>query len=442
MEHSKSVNLDSIKNYSDYYKNNQISKIATKALSKSSIDNICYDLDNAKKMNHKFSVDIQTMAATDQKSSNRCWIFSSLNILREKIAKDLNISNFELSQNFISFYDHLEKANYFLENIIETANRPLNDRLVNSLLSYPMSDGGWWDMFVGLYKKYGVVPKEAMPETYQSNHTFAMNDIISSQLRKDAAILRKQISEKKDISEVRKLKDNMLKDVYNIIAVCFGNPPETFDFEYVDKDKNYHIDKNLTPHEFYEKYIGADLDNIVSLINAPMENRPFNKTYAISYTGSVIEGRPVKFLNLTIEELKEAAIKQLKNNEPIWFTCDCGKYANRDEGIWDTAMYDYESPFSVEFEMNKGDMMAYRESSPNHAMTLTGVNLVDGKPDKWKVENSWGTEKANSGYHIMSDDWFDKYVYIVCIDRKYLSDEQNKLYDQEPIMIDPWDPMA
>ena len=438
----RAINSANIKNFSDYYKNNTVSKVATKAMSKTSIDDVCYNLDGAKKMNHKFSDEIKTMAATNQKSSARCWIFTSLNILREKIAKDLNLANFELSQSFTSFYDHVEKANYFLENIIETADKPLTDRYVSSFLYYPVSDGGWWEMFTGLCKKYGVVPKEAMPETYQSEHTSSMNSVINSQLRKDAIILRKMVAEKKDIAEIRKVKDDMLKDVYNIVAVCFGNPPETFDFEYVDKDGNYHADRNLTPHSFYDKYIGANLDNIVSLINAPMEDKPYNKTYSIAYTGSVIEGRPMKFLNLTIEELKQAAIKQLKDGQPIWFTCDCGPYGNRDEGIWDTALYDYESPFSLDFEMSKADMMAYHQSSPNHAMTLTGVNLVDGKPDKWKIENSWGTEKANSGYFIMSDDWFDKYVYIVCVDRKYLSDEQNKYFDQEATIIDPWDPMA
>lgn len=442
MENTKSIHFDNIKAFNNYYQNNSVSKVATKAMSKTSVDDVCYDLNHTKKMNHKFSIDIPTMPATNQKSSSRCWIFSSLNILREKIAKDLNLSNFELSQNYISFFDHLEKANYFLEGIIETAEKPVEDRMVSWLLSCPVSDGGWWEMFVGLCQKYGIVPKEAMPENYQSCNTDSMNKIINMQLRQDAIILRKAIAEKTDISAIREMKNDMLKTIFNIISICLGNPPETFDFEYVDNDKNYHVDRNLTPRQFYDKYVGKDLDNIVSILNAPNEAKPYNKTYLISHAGSVVEGKPVKFLNLTMDEMKAALIKQLQNNELAWFTCDCGQFINRQEGIWDTAMYDYETPFSLNVNMSKAEMLDYRQSAPNHAMLITGVNLVDGKPDKWKIENSWGTEKGNGGYYIMSDDWFDKYVYIACVDKKYLTEEQRNLFEQEPVILEPWDQLA
>lgn len=442
MDNSKAISLENIKEYRNSYKNNPVSQVATKAMSKTSVNDVCYDTEHAKKMNHKFSIDVPTLPATNQKSSSRCWIFASLNILREKIAKDLNLSNFELSQNFMSFYDHLEKANSFLENIIATADTPTDDRYVNMLLSYPVSEGGWWEMFVGLCKKYGVVPKEAMPETHQSSNSSSMHMVLNMQLREDAMVLRREIAAKKDIAYIRELKNNMLKRAYNIIAICLGNPPETFDFEYVDKDNNYHIDRNLTPHEFYDKYIGRNIENIVSLLNAPTPTKPFNKTYVISNAESILGSNPVKFLNVTIDELKEAIIKQLKDNDLVWFTCDCGPYGNRDEGIWDTGIYDYETPFGLELSMDKGEMLEHRQSAPNHAMLITGVNLVDGKPDKWKIQNSWGSEKANSGYFIMSDDWFEKYVYIACVDKKYLTESQKELFDQDPIILPPWDVLA
>ena len=439
MENEKSIHLDHIKDYRNYYQNNQVSKVASKALSKTDIKDVCYDLNRTKSMNHKFSVEVQTLPATNQKHSARCWIFSALNILREKIAKDLNLAEFELSQNFVSFYDHLEKANSFLENIIETADRPTEDRLVRWFLESPVSDGGWWEMFVSLCQKYGVVPKEAMPENFQSENTAPMNNIISTQLRQDAIILRKAIADGKDMAEIRQMKDEMLKSVYNIIAICLGNPPETFDFEYVDKDKNYHADRNLTPKQFYDKYLGHDLDQIISVMNAPSSTKPYNKTFLLNYGGSLEGGRDIKLLNLEMADMKAALIKQLEAGEIAWFSCDCHPYGCRAEGIWDTKMYDFDTPFSLDVHMSKEEMLDYRQSSPNHAMVITGVNLVDGKPDKWKIENSWGTETTNKGYYIMSDEWFDQYVYVVCLNRKYLTEEQSNLFDQEPIPMDPWD---
>ncbi len=437
-----SISLENIREYRKSYLDNPISKIMTKAVSKAGVNDICYDTEHAAKMNHKFSVDVPTMAATNQKSSGRCWIFAALNILREKIAKDLNLADFELSQSFISFYDHLEKANTFLEHVIETAASPTEDRYVDRILANPVGDGGWWEFFVGLCRKYGVVPKEAMPETQQSGSSASMNMLLNMQLREDALVLRREIAAGKPEDEVRSLKNGMLSRVYNIIAICLGNPPESFDFEYVDKDKNYHADRNLTPREFYSKYLGTELENIVSILNAPTASKPFYKTYVISHEESIYGSNPVKSLNLPMEEFKAAVIRQLQAGEPIWFSCDCHPYGNREEGIWDTGIYDYVTPFGLELKMDKGEMLEYHQSAPNHAMLLTGVNLVDGKPDKWKIQNSWGTDKANKGYYIMSDDWFDKYVYFASVDRKYLTREQDTLFEQEPVVLPPWDVLA
>ena len=440
MDHS--INLESIQQFRSRYEANPMSQVATKAACKTAVNDICYDSQHARLMNHKFSVDIPTMSVTNQKSSGRCWIFASLNILREKIAKDLKLADFELSQNYISFYDHLEKANTFLEHVIETADAPTDDRYVAHILSSPVGDGGWWEYFVGLCRKYGVCPKEAMPETYQSTNTASMNMLLNMQLREDALTLRQAAAAGKDAEALRAMKDEMLSRAYNILAICLGNPPEAFDFEYVDKEKAYHADRNLTPKAFYDKYIARDIENIVSLLNAPTETKPFHKTYVIQHEESIYGQNPVKSLNVPMEEFKAAVIRQLEAGDPIWFSCDCHPFGNRDEGIWDTGLYDYVTPFGLELKMTKGQLLDYHQSAPNHAMLLCGVNLVDGKPDKWKIQNSWGTDKADKGYYIMSDAWFDQYVYFASIDKKYLTEEQRALYEQEPIVLPPWDVLA
>ena len=442
MNQSKQISMDNIKDFDQYYKNNTLSQVATKAVSKIDLKDACYNIPAAAKMNHKFSIEVQTLPVTNQKSSGRCWIFSGLNILREKIAKKLNLENFELSQNYISFYDHLEKSNSFLELMIECADKPLNDAALAEYLRYPLGDGGWWEMFVALSKKYGVVPKEAMPETHQSSNTGEMNYLICRQLRQDAMMLRNAIADKKAPEEIHDMKLLMLREIYNLLCICLGNPPESFDFEYVDKDKNYHADRNLTPKQFYDKYLGDDLEQIISVINAPVEDKPFGKPFIMPSTSIMPEGKPLKMLNLAVEDIKAALIKQLQAGDIAWFCCDCGHFGDRKEGIWAADLYDYDTPFSLDYHMTKGEMMQYREISPAHAMVITGVNLVDGKPDKWKIENSWGPETPNKGYYIMSDEWFDRYFYTASINRKYLTEEQCKAFDQEAPVLDHWDPLA
>ena len=439
---SKSIDGEVLQAFRKNYEENKISQIATKAVSKAAINDICYDTQHAKRMNHKFSVEVPTMTACNQKSSGRCWIFAALNILREKIAKDLNLSEFELSQSFMSFYDHLEKANTFLEHIIETAGISMEDRYVYNLFASPIGDGGWWEYFVGLCCKYGAVPKEAMPETYQSQNSASMNMLLNMQLREDAMTLRREIAAGKELQEIRSMKNDMLNRVYNIIAICLGNPPETFDFEYVDKEKKYHADRGLTPKSFYDKYIARNIENIVSILNAPSREKPFYQTYVIDREESVYGVSPVKSLNIPMEEFQAAVIRQLEAGDPIWFSCDCHPNGSREEGIWDDGLYDYASPFGLDLHMDKGQLLDSHQSAPNHAMLLCGVNLVDGKPDKWKIQNSWGTDKANKGYYIMSDSWFQKYVYFASIDRKYLTEEQNRLYDLDPVILPSWDVLA
>ena len=438
MDHTSSISPDQLRAFRSSYTASTLSRVATRAASRQAINDICYDTDHAKQMNQKFSIDNPTMTACNQKSSGRCWIFAAMNLLREKAAKELHLEELELSQSYISFYDHLEKANTFLEHILETGHAPLDDRYVSMLLSEPIGDGGWWEYFVGLCLKYGVVPKEAMPETYQSSHTETMNMLLNMQLRKDALLLRKELASGKSRQEVQKLKDSMLARVYNVLAISLGNPPEIFDFEYVDKEKAYHADRNLTPRAFYDKYIGRDLRNIVSIMNAPVSSVPYYRTCYTRGEESIYGTYPSKRLNLPMEEFKAAVIRQLEAGDLVWFVCDCDYYGSREEGIWDTGLYDYESLLGLDLSMAKQDLLQYRQCSLNHAMLLTGVNLVNGRPDKWKIQNSWGTENGEKGYFIMSDDWFDRYVFTASIDREYLTERQWEQFLQEPLVLPPW----
>ena len=442
MKPETTVTADDLQTFRQAFNRDPAAKIAARAASRTALDQICYDPAHAKHMNHKFSLEIPTMEACNQKHSGRCWIFSALNVLREKTAKDLDLQNFEFSESYISFYDHLEKANTFLIHIMETWQSPLDDRYVSRLLSEPIGDGGWWEYFSGLCSKYGLVPKDAMEETYQSEHTDTMNMLLNMQLRKDALTLRTALQQGKSPEILQDMKKAMLSRVYRVLSVCLGLPPQTFDFEYVDSRQNYHADRNLTPLSFYEKYAGRNLQDMVSILHAPISQVPFYETCYTQGEESIYGSFQAKRLNLPLEEFKEAVIRQLQAGEPTWFVCDCDYFLSREEGIWDTGLYDYEALLGLDLSMSKEQLLQYRQCSLNHAMAFTGVNLVDGKPDKWKIQNSWGTEDGRKGYFICSDAWFDRYVFTATIDRKYLTETQWQQFCREPLILPPWNVLA
>ena len=388
-----------------------------------------------------FSIELKDIGKiTNQKASGRCWLFAALNTMRYEVIHKLNLDNFELSQNYQMFWDKLEKANYFLESIIQTADEPLDGRLVNFLIGAPMQDGGQWDMYAALADKYGCVPKYIMPETFHSSNTRMMNRLLTFKLREDADILRAAVRDK--AKNIGKLKEKMLQEVYNVLVICLGEPPATFDFEYRDKDGNFKRDAGLTPKSFFKKYIGLKLSDYVSIINAPTEDKPYNKTFTVAFLGNVVGGREVKYLNLPSEELKKLAIAQLSDNKPVWFGCDVGQMSTRDTGLMALNAFDYESATGLSFSFNKAQRLDYCMSGMSHAMVFQGVNLVDGKPNRWKVENSWSEKSGQDGYFIMSDAWFDEYNYQVVVNKKYLTPKQRKAFEQKPIVLKPWDPMG
>lgn len=389
-----------------------------------------------------FSVDVTTGKVSNQKQSGRCWMFAALNTFRHKMLNDFNLKEFELSQNHTFFWDKYEKANYFYENILATANEPLTSRKVAFLLQTPQQDGGQWDMIVSIFQKYGVVPKTVMPESSNSSNSRDLNNYLNKKLRKDAVALRQLVAEGKTAEDIQTAKEAMLEDIYRFLATSLGTPPETFDFEYRDEDKNYHIDRNLTPQSFYEKYVGVDLDDYVSIINAPTADKPYNQSYTVEMLGNVVGGKEVKYLNVDMPTFKKLAIAQLEQGESVWFGCDVGQSSTRDTGIMALDAYDINDLFDIDFTMTKAERLDFGESLMTHAMVLTGVDLIDGESTKWKVENSWGEKVGTNGFFVMSDAWMDEYTYQIVVRKEFLTAEQLAAFEAEPTVLAPWDPMG
>lgn len=389
-----------------------------------------------------FSIDLATGKVANQKQSGRCWMFAALNTFRHKMLTSFQLKDFELSQNYTFFWDKYEKANYFYENILNTAEQPTTSREVAFLLQVPQQDGGQWDMIVSLFQKYGVVPKSVMPESSNSSNSRDLNNYLNKLLRKHAVLLRQMVAEEATEEEIQANREAMLQEVYNLLAISLGTPPTEFDFEYRDEEKNYHLDRNLTQQSFYEKYVGVDLDEYVSIINAPTEDKPFMKSYTVDMLGNVVGGKQVKYLNLEMDEFKELAVKQLEQGESVWFGCDVGQSSTRDSGIMDIDAYDVEDLFDVDLMMTKAERLDYGESLMTHAMVLTGVDLIDGQAKKWKVENSWGEKVGEKGFFVMSDEWMDEYTYQIVVRKEFLSEEQLAAFEAEPTVLAPWDPMG
>ena len=413
-------------------------KVLQRCLAKNSIDSSTYVLENETNDGFMFSIDIPTMSATNQKQSGRCWIFAGLNLLREIIAKKYNIESFELSQNYVAFYDKLEKINYALESLIQLKDRDNDDRVVNWVLSNGIADGGQWDMLVNVIEKYGVVSKSAMLETAISSETRTINYLINAMIRK----FNEKIRNENNSKEVQKIKESTMKDAYNLLCTCFGTPPTKFDFEYVDKNKVYHLERDITPLDFYKEYVSDTLKDYVSIVNAPTKDKPYNEVYTVDYLGNVIGGKEIKYLNLEMSEFKKLVLKQLKDKELVWFGSDCARYGDRPNGLWDDKLFAYDESFGIDFTLSKESALDNRHSAMNHAMVITGVNLVDDKPTKWKIENSWGTSAGNKGYYMCSDTWFDRFVYQAVVNKKYLSAKQKKCLEKEVRHLKPWDPMG
>ncbi|MFW6281081.1 MAG: aminopeptidase C [Halanaerobium sp.] len=441
----KIINFEQLDKFSANFKSRENSKIIANAVMKNGINNTALNNDSVRNMHHDFSEEIDVGKVTNQKKSGRCWMFAALNNIRYSISKSLDIKehDFELSQAYTMFWDKLEKANYFLENIITTAELEQDSRRVMWLLNEPTNDGGQWDMFTALIEKYGIVPKYVMPETYHSSNSQLMNKILSLKLRSQAKILRDDYKLGADKESLREEKEDLLSEIYSILAYFLGEPPQNFDFEYKNKDGEFFRDPKLTPLEFYNKYSGIKMKDYLSIINAPTDDKPFNQTYTVEFLGNVKEGQQIHYLNLPIEKLKELTKAQLKDGEPVWFGCDVAQWSDRELGIMDTDLFNYQEVLKTEFIFDKGARLEYGESVLTHAMVFTGVNLDENdQAERWKVQNSWGEKVGEDGFFIMSDNWFDEFNYEVVINKKFVSDKIMEDYKKDPVILKPWDPMG
>ncbi|HEL1620460.1 aminopeptidase C [Streptococcus suis] len=390
-----------------------------------------------------FSIDLTKDAVSNQKASGRCWMFAALNTFRHKLISDFKLENFELSQAHTFFWDKYEKSNWFLEQIIATADQEIGSRKVKFLLDTPQQDGGQWDMVVALFEKYGVVPKSVYPESISSSASRELNQYLNKLLRQDAQILRDLLAKGASSKEVQIQKENLLQEIFNFLAVNLGLPPRSFDFAYRDKDNLYHRDTNVTPQAFYEKYVGLKLSDYVSIINAPTTDKPYNKSYTVELLGNVVGAPAVRYLNVEMNRFKELAIAQLKSGESVWFGSDVGQSSNRQTGIMATNTYDFSSGLGIHFHQDKAGRLDYSESLMTHAMVLTGVDLDDNEqPLKWKVENSWGDKVGDKGYFVASDSWMDEYTYQIVVRKEFLTQEELAAYQAQPQVLAPWDPMG
>ncbi|MBO3838894.1 aminopeptidase C [Streptococcus suis] len=390
-----------------------------------------------------FSIDLTKDAVSNQKASGRCWMFAALNTFRHKLISDFKLENFELSQAHTFFWDKYEKSNWFLEQIIATADQEIGSRKVKFLLDTPQQDGGQWDMVVALFEKYGVVPKSVYPESISSSASRELNQYLNKLLRQDAQILRDLLAKGASSEEVQVQKENLLQEIFNFLAVNLGLPPRSFDFAYRDKDNVYHRDTNVTPQAFYEKYVGLKLSDYISIINAPTTDKPYNKSYTVELLGNVVGAPAVRYLNVEMNRFKELAIAQLKAGESVWFGSDVGQSSNRQTGIMATNTYDFSSGLGIHFHQDKAGRLDYSESLMTHAMVLTGVDLDDNEqPLKWKVENSWGDKVGDKGYFVASDSWMDEYTYQIVVRKEFLTPEELAAYQAQPQVLAPWDPMG
>lgn len=420
-------------------------RIARNAVTSSGVRKAARDPEAAAQATTTFDIQLEQGDTTDQKRSGRCWMFASLNTMRYRVMKKLGLKTFELSQAYPLFWDKYERSNWFFERVIATASEPLDSREVSYLLADPICDGGQWDMFRSLVKKYGVVPKEAMPETACSSNTGDMNKYLTRYLRAGAKRLRDVVAAGGDGDAIAATKAELMQGVYRILVICLGEPPASFDVRIRDDKNELKASGTYTPREFFDEFVGMNLDDFVSVINAPTQDKPYLHAFTVKFLGNVVEDGQVRYVNLPIEALKRVAVAQLRDGLPVWFGSDVDQGFLREDGVLDPAALDVDALFGLPIEagLDKASRLEYGESVMTHAMTIQGVNLdAEGVPTRWRIENSWGDDHGKKGYDVASAAWFDEYVYQVVVDKKYLTKEELDAYESEPIELAPWDPMG
>ncbi len=434
------ISAEMLEEISKGYEGNAADKALRNALAVTSIGTLATNAENAAMIDTHFSDRVKTKGITDQQSSGRCWLFTGLNVLRAKMIDKYDLPGMEFSQNYLFFYDQLEKANLFLQGVIDTKDLPFEDRKVDWLFSNPLSDGGQFTGVSNLITKYGLVPSEAMPETYQANNTSQMAMLIKLKLREDGLALREAAAEGVSAKKLQAMKVEQLSEIYRMLALCLGEPVKEFEWIRCDSSNNIVSRKTYTPKSFYDEFIGEDLENnYIMIMNDPC--REYGKVYEIDYDRHVYDGHNWVYVNLPVERIKEMAIASIKDNTAMYFSCDVGKFANSRKGVLDIDNFDYESLMGVTFGMDKKERVQTHASGSSHAMTLIAVDIVDGKPVKWMVENSWGPSAGYQGNYIMTDEWFDEYMFRLVVEKKYVPADVLEMLNQTPVQLPAWDPM-
>ncbi len=415
-------------------------EIIARAIQKNGIKAASEDPTASERLHRAFSYEIKTGKPTNQRHSGRCWSFAALNTLRHKFATKYKFKDFELSQNYLFFWDRIERANMFFQKIIATADKPLHDRTVDFYLSFALNDGGQWANAASIIEKYGVVPEYVMPDTHNTKDTSDVAEVFDSLMRKDAIELRAMVQTNASAAELQEAQERMMGDVYKIAAYSFGEPPAKFDLEYRDDDKKFHQVLGLTPLKFYHEYFDTNLSDYVVVTNAP--DHEMDWSYLMPAQDSVVGGLPIKFVNVPFAELQEGAIKQLQAGETVWVGNDVLQQMDRKRGLMDAKLYHREELLDVDFVMDKKHRLETKQAVVSHAMTLTGFDMVNDQPTRWKIENSWGKDNGDNGYFVMTQDWFEEYTYEAVINKKYLSEDLKRDYAKTPVVLKPWDPMG
>ena len=415
-------------------------KVAQNAVTNVQLPDLTLDRNLIQNMDSSFSTKLDDWKVTAQMKSGRCWLFATLNLFRVGAMKKMNLKNFEFSQAHIHFWDKFERANHLLEAIIETADRPVDDRTIHFLLSDPIGDGGQWNMAMNLIRKHGLVPKSAYPESNTSSATRWMNTELKNILRSSACEIRAILEGGGTEDEAREHKEKRIADVWKMLCIHLGTPPKTFDWQWRDKDDKFHRKGRMTPQQFAAEYVDIEWEDYVCIVNDPRNE--YYQTYTIDFLQNVAGGPPVVYLNVPSKEMKAVTRTLLEDGMPVWMGCDVGKEMDRKKGLWDADLFDVEGLYGVEYGMDKADRLRHNQTMMTHAMLFTGVDVVNGRARRWRVENSWGTETGQKGYYTMNDSWYDEYMFEIAAPTSYLNEKMVAGLETEPVVLPAWDPMG
>ena len=438
---SKGVTEAQIEEFRKSFDSDPSATVAQNAVSNADLSTLALRRDLVQNMDFSFSTKLDDWSATNQRRSGRCWLFATLNLFRVGAMKKMNVKNFEFSQAHIHFWDKLERANHFLEAILETSDRPVDDRTIHFLLSDPIGDGGQWNMATNLIRKHGLVPMSAYPESHSSSSTRSMNTVLKDILRTTASEIRGILDDGGSKNEARKHKEERMKEIWRVLCIHLGTPPEKFDWQWRDKDKEFHRKGTMTPLEFVDEYVEVDWEDYICIVNDPRNE--YYRTYTVDFLQNVAGGPPVVYLNVPSDEMKDITQRLLEDGIPVWMGCDVGKNMARKRGLWDADLYDLKGLYGIQFGMEKADRLRFGQTMMTHAMLFTGVDVVDGKPRRWRVENSWGSEDSGEkGFYTMNDNWYDEHMFEIAAPKDYLTDEMKSGLKGDPIVLPAWDPMG